>query len=72
MVGDNKALAKEEFMYVLRWSDIRTWGTDLYPVEGDLVYVPKGMTLYVDQTTPILEGIVVQEGKLIFADEADM
>ena len=59
-------------MYVLRWSDIRTWGTDLPPVDGDLVYVPKGMTLYVDQSTPKLEGIVVEEGKLVFADETDM
>ena len=59
-------------MYVMRWSDIRTWSTDLPPVEGDLVYVPKGMTLYVDQSTPQLEGIVVEEGKLVFADESDM
>ena len=57
---------------MLRWSDIRTWGTDLPPVEDDLVYVPKGMTLYVDQSTPQLEGIVVEEGKLIFSDEQDM
>lgn len=56
----------------MRWSDIRTWGTDLPPVEGDLIYVPKGMTLLVDQTTPRLDGIIVEEGKLIFADEAPM
>lgn len=55
-------------MYVMRWSDIRTWGTDLPPVEGDLVYVPKGMTLLVDQSTPRLDGIVVEDGKLIFSD----
>ena len=54
---------------MLRWSDIRTWGTDLPPVEHDLVYVPKGMTLYVDQSTPQLEGIIVEKGKLIFSDE---
>ena len=56
----------------MRWSDIRTWGTDLPPVEGDLVYVPKGMALYVDQSTPRLDGIIVEDGKLIFADEVDM
>ena len=56
----------------MRWSDVRTWGTDLPPVEGDLVYVPQGMTLYVDQSTPRLDGIIVQNGKLIFADESDM
>ena len=72
MVGGRNALVKKEFLYVLRWSDIRTWGTDLPPVEDDLVYVPKGMTLYVDQSTPKLEGIVVEEGKLIFSDEKDM
>jgi hypothetical protein len=56
----------------MRWSDVRTWGTDLPPIEGDLVYVPEGMSLYVDEDTPILAGLVVQNGKLIFADESDM
>ena len=59
-------------MYVLRWSDSRTWGTDLAPVEDDLVYVPEGMTLFVDESTPKLEGIIVEAGTLMFADEADM
>jgi hypothetical protein len=39
-VNENIPVMSEEFMYVLRWSDIRTWGTDSFPVEGDLVYVP--------------------------------
>ena len=30
------------------------------------------MTLYVDQSTPQLQGIVAENGNLIFADEADM
>lgn len=30
------------------------------------------MTLYVDESPPKLEGIIVQGGKLIFADEEDM
>ena len=68
-MDDNVALLKEKFMYVMRWSDKRTWGTDMPPVEGDLVVVPVGMTLYVDQSTPLLEGIVVDGGKLVFADE---
>lgn len=58
-VGGNIALIREKFEYVLRWSDVRTWGADLPPVEGDLVYVPNGMTLLIDETTPILEGIIV-------------
>lgn len=56
----------------MRWSDIQTWGTDLPPVEGDLVYVPQGMTLMVDQSTPRLDGIVVENGRIVFADESDM
>jgi hypothetical protein len=71
-IGNNVAIINDQFEYVMRWSDIRTWGTDLPPVEGDLVYVPQGMTLYVDQDTPILAGIVVENGKLIFADEKDL
>lgn len=61
----------DKFEYVMRWSDKRTWGTDMPPVEDDLVVVPKGMALYVDETTPKLMGIVVEEGKIIFADEGN-
>lgn len=53
----------------MAWSDKRTWGTDMPPIEGDLVVVPENMVLYVDESTPVLEGIVVNKGKLIFADE---
>lgn len=56
----------------MRWSDVRTWGTDLPPVQGDLISVPKGMTLLVDQTTPRLDGIIVEDGKIIFSDEGPM
>ena len=43
----------------MRWSDQRTWGTDLPPVDDDLVYVQPRMHLLVDQSTPNLKGIVV-------------
>ena len=66
------AIVNDVFYYVMRWSDVRTWGTDLPPIEGDMVYVPPGMTLLVDQTTPRLDGIVVERGKIIFSDEVDM
>ena len=56
----------------MRWSDPRTWGTDLPPIEGDLVFVPEGMTLFVDQSTPQLLGITTEKGNLVFADESDM
>ena len=41
------------------------------PREGDSVYVPVGMTLLVDDSTPILDTVIV-EGKIIFADEKHM
>lgn len=68
MVGNTKAITYQNFSYVMRWSDIRTWGTDLFPVDGDLIYVPAGMNLYVDQSTPKLKGILVQNGTITFAD----
>lgn len=42
------------------WSDERTWGMSFKPADGDLVYVPKGQVLWVDQSTPKLIGIVVE------------
>ena len=35
------------------------------------MYVPKGMTLLVDESTPVLDSVIV-EGKIQFADENDM
>lgn len=32
IVDNKRAINHDEFKYVLRWSDIRTWGTDLLPV----------------------------------------
>ena len=71
-MGNSLAVINQAFSYVLRWSDIRTWGTDMPPIDGDLVYVPKGMNLLVDQSTPNLKGILVENGTLTFADESDM
>ena len=58
-VGVSQAIIKDRFLYVLKFSDSRTWGVSMPPVDNDLLYVPKGTTLYVDQNTPLLEGIVV-------------
>lgn len=48
MIGGIPAITQKQFRYVMRWSDHRTWGTDLPPVKDDLVYVPHGMHLLVD------------------------
>lgn len=61
----------DQFMYAYRWSDELTWGGDLPPTDGDTVYVPVGMVLLVDTSTPALYSIFV-EGSIIFSDEVDM
>ena len=74
MLGQSRvAIAlKYRFLYVLKWSDAATWGVDIPPVDKDLVYIPFGTTLLVDQNTPILEGIVAQGGTIIFKDGIDI
>ena len=57
---------------MLKWSDYRTWGVDLPPIDGDLVYVPAGITLLVDQNTPHLLGITAQDGTIIFSNDTDI
>jgi hypothetical protein len=53
------------FFYAQRWSDTQTWG-GLAPLEGEAVFVPKGMHLIVDiETTPTLS-LVLVEGSMIF------
>jgi len=67
-LGSSNAILQDTFLYVLRWSEPATWGVDIPPVDNDLIVVPLGTTLLVDQNTPILEGIAVDGGKLIFED----
>lgn len=69
--GNIASLNTDSFLYAYRWSDTLTWGGDLAPIDGDTVYVPAGMVLLVDQTTPNLYLILV-EGTIIFADESDI
>ncbi len=57
---------------MLKWSDARTWGVDLPPIDGDLVYVPAGMTLLIDQDTPDLLGIASQSATIVFPTNQDI
>lgn len=70
--GNPVILACEGYLYVDRWSAQTTWGGEALPREGDSVYVPKGMTLLVDVSTPKLFTVIVDGGRIIFADESDM
>ena len=58
-IGPSIAILLDTFLYVLKWSDSRSWGVDSFPIANDLVYVPLGLTLLVDVSTPILNGIAV-------------
>jgi len=71
-IGLSNAILQDRFLYVLRWSDSRTWGVDMPPINDDLVYIPTGLALLVDQDTPILQAIVGEGGTLVFSDEKDM
>lgn len=71
-IGNQQSIIQNSFLYVLKWSDKRTWGVSLPPVDGDLVYIPQGMTLLVDQSTPILAGIAAQNATIIFSNDTDL
>ena len=59
------------FRYASYWSDDTTWGGEFAPMEGESVFVPKGLNLFVDvDSTPVLN-LVMVEGALIFAPETD-
>ncbi|XP_078617867.1 fibrocystin-L-like isoform X2 [Branchiostoma floridae x Branchiostoma japonicum] len=60
-----------DFWYIDVWSSPYTWGGGPLPEYGDLVAVPKGMTLLLDITTPVLKVVLIEGGELIF-DEKDV
>lgn len=62
---------RDLFCYADFWSHPNTWGGETSPRTGENVYVPKGMVLVVDESTPVLENVIV-EGKILFADTQDM
>jgi hypothetical protein len=59
------------FRYVSLWSDDTTWGGEFAPMDGESVSVPPGLNLLVDiDSTPVLN-LVIVEGSIIFAPDAD-
>ena len=47
------SLKEKAFIYVNMWSADTTWGGEFAPMEGESVWVPKGLNLYVDiDSTP--------------------
>ena len=48
------------FYYIDVWSSKYTWGGIQIPEEGDFIVVPKGMTLLLDVSTPIIKMLLIQ------------
>jgi hypothetical protein len=71
-IGGSNAILRDTFLYVLKWSNPKTWGVGMPPIANDLIYVPLGTTLLVDVNTPVLNGIAVNGGTLIFSDDMDL
>ncbi len=70
--GDHIAMSDNiYFWYVDLWSSPFTWGGGPLPLEGDFVVIPRGQTLILDTTTPILSYLLIQGGELIFDDEQE-
>jgi hypothetical protein len=67
LVSNNEML----FRYSSFWSSDTTWGGEFAPMEGESIYVPAGLNLFVDvDSTPCLNAVIV-EGSIIFAPDDD-
>jgi hypothetical protein len=58
---------ERSFTYVYKWSEgADTWGGEMAPMDGETVYIPKGLNLLVDiDKSPILNAVFIF-GSLIF------
>jgi cell migration-inducing and hyaluronan-binding protein len=54
-----------------RWSDPATWPSRKVPAAGDKVVIDAGKSVILDVTPPALGGVTIN-GKLTFADSADL
>jgi len=65
------SLKEKVFIYANYWSADTTWGGEFAPMEGESVWIPEGLNLYVDvDRTPALN-LVLVAGSLILAPDAD-
>jgi hypothetical protein len=78
---NNSKMGKQQkifqFWYVNRWSSPRSWGclededcSANMPSEDDIIEIPEGIELLLDQSTPLLTALIVNGGKLIFDKES--
>ena len=66
-IGDN-GIAQQtsaDFEYIDVWSSQFSWGGLPPPVEGDMVVIPKDMTILLDTDTPVLKMLLIQGAERI-------
>lgn len=54
------------------WSSKFTWGGNEPPAEGEIAVIGPSQTIYFNTETPILKGLIIQGGSLIFDDTQDV
>ena len=54
------------------WSSRFTWGGNEPPSEGEVVVISQSQIVYFDTQTPVLKGIIILGGSLIFDDNQDV
>ena len=75
IIGKGLALndGSVKFEYIDLWSSKFTWGGDEPPREGEIAVIGFGQHIYFDMaTTPVLKGLIIQGGSLIFDDNQDV
>lgn len=59
------------FTYVNYWSHDTTWGGEFAPMEMESIHIPSGLNLYMDIDKAPEMNLLIIEGQLIFAPDAD-
>jgi len=58
-----------KFWYIDRWSSPYTWGcgdASCKPQEGEIIVIPKGQVILLDEVTPILAVLLIDGGTMIW------
>ena len=61
-----------QFWYIDRWSSPYTWGCSddsCKPQDGEIIVIPAGQVILLDETTPHLAVLIIDGGKFIWARE---
>ena len=73
VVGVGEAVVDDnvQFMYIDKWSALTTWRDQEPPIDGDMVWIPKGQVILLDMSSPVLLVLLV-EGELYFDQTKDI